>query len=57
MSEPQYPRRREGDRRQVERRLVNDPTAYTVDRRTNDRRSGIDRRVIRNEDLAPKSTP
>ncbi|HVA29375.1 MAG TPA: hypothetical protein VNF68_14435 [Candidatus Baltobacteraceae bacterium] len=45
--------RRVGDRRQVERRYRNDASAYAVERRTSERRSGEDRRRIRNHDLAP----
>jgi hypothetical protein len=43
------------ERRGADRRVIHDPTAYVVDRRLGERRE-VERRIIRNPDLAPPGT-
>jgi hypothetical protein len=42
-------RKRETDRRRGERRIIADVSAYTVDRRVGENRSGVDRRDATDE--------
>jgi hypothetical protein len=49
--------KREGERRQTDRRVADDNSAYLEDRRVAENRTGADRRLVRNHDLPPIQWP